>query len=190
MLTKNALLVRSWTKEIHNLKWNIIDFKRNIEYLNYVLKICITDSEGRLNKEKKLRKFIETDLEELKEQEQRRPGCRASSCTAHRVTILNLRATNLNHRQETVIHFLNEKTRWNHRTKEKSTSLLVPKLNVEKQEKNDEGNSHGSINKRQPVGRKDSTKSTQTKPKWQKRTGLIFAHRREPNLRTEKIVGY
>ena len=66
-------------KEMHNLKRNIADFERNTEYLNYELKICnerITDLEDRLNKEKKLRKFIETNLEELKEQEQRRPGCR------------------------------------------------------------------------------------------------------------------
>ena len=60
-------------KEIHNLKRNIADFERNTEHLNYDLKICnerITDLEDRLNKEKKLRKFIETNLEELKEQKQ------------------------------------------------------------------------------------------------------------------------
>ena len=45
------------------------------------------------------------------------------------------------------------KARWNHTSKEKSTSLSVPELNVEKQEKNDEGNSRHSVNKREPVGR-------------------------------------
>ena len=70
-------------KEIRDLKRNIADYGGNTEHLNCELKICnerITDLEDGLNEEKKLRKFIETNLEVLKEQEQRRPGCRASSC--------------------------------------------------------------------------------------------------------------
>ena len=107
------MLCKVKDKEIYNLKRNIADFERNTEHLNYDLKICnerITDLEDRLNKEKKLRKFIKTNLEELKEQEQRRPGCRpALVVSAHRVRILNFRAMNLNHRQETILHYLTQK---------------------------------------------------------------------------------
>ena len=151
-------------KEIHNLKRNIADFERNTEHLNYDLKICnerITDLEDRLNKEKKLRKFIETNLEELKEQEQRRPGCRASSCS---ISSSSEDSQSSSDESESPSRdnppLPKRKARRNHtdRSKEKSTSLSVPKLSVEKQ-KNDEGNSRHSVNKRQPVGRKDSDKN-------------------------------
>ena len=154
-------------KEIHNLKRNIADFEKNTEHLNYDLKICnerITDLEDRLNKEKKLRKFTETNLEELKEQEQRRPGCRTSSCSISSSSEDSQSSSDESEspsRDNPPLPKRKARRNRTDRSKEKSTSLSVSKLNVEKQ-KNDEGNSRRSVNKRQPVGRKDSTKLTQT----------------------------
>ena len=128
------------------------------------LEESITDLEDRLNKEKKLRKFIEANLEELKEQEQRRPGCRASSCSISSSSEDSQSSSDESESSSRDNPPLpKRKARRNHtdRFKEKSSSLSVRKLNVEKQ-KNDEGNSRRSVNKRQPVGRKDTTELTQT----------------------------
>ena len=103
-------------------------------------------------------------MEELKEQEQRRPGCRASSCSISSSSEDSQSSSDESEspsRDNPPLPKRKARRNRTDRSKEKSTSLLVPKLNVEKQ-KNDEGNSRHSVNKRQPVGRKDSTKLTQT----------------------------
>ena len=68
---KNCMSCKIYSKEITRLKKNIIELEDNLKNLNQELKICserAEDLEDRLCREKKLRKQVERDLNELKEQ--------------------------------------------------------------------------------------------------------------------------
>ena len=68
---KNCLSCKIYSKEITCLKKNIIELEDNLKNLNQELKIFserAEDLEDRLCREKKLRKQVEKDLNELKEQ--------------------------------------------------------------------------------------------------------------------------
>ena len=68
---KNCMSCKIYSKEITCLKKNIIELEDNLKNLNQELKICserAEDLEDRLCREKKLRKQVERDLNELKEQ--------------------------------------------------------------------------------------------------------------------------
>ena len=58
-------------REIRNLKKNMTELESNTEHLNSELEVNyerITDLEDRLTREKKLRKMLDKDLEELRQE--------------------------------------------------------------------------------------------------------------------------
>ena len=68
---KNCMSCKIYGKEITCLKMNIIELEDNLKNLNQELKICSERAEhleDRLYREKKLRKQVKRDLNELKEQ--------------------------------------------------------------------------------------------------------------------------
>ena len=69
--SKNCISCKRKEREIKNLKSNIVEMKKAMQHLNYELKQttehCV-DLEERLCREKKLRKRVEKDFDELKKE--------------------------------------------------------------------------------------------------------------------------
>ena len=81
--SKNCISCKQKEKEIKNLKSNIAEMEKAMQHLTYELKQnterCV-DLEDRLCREKKLRKRVEKDFDELKKEMEHNETSTSSSC--------------------------------------------------------------------------------------------------------------